>query len=369
MVHSRSRGVCAAVFALITALVVAGELAQPAQARQRAKPIALVSYYDSYRFPTVLRALRRTGVAHRGRVFFGNYWGSPRGSGGPPPGKLPSPTAQAGKKYGYAPILALKPGIFWERRRVTRKDATTLRQRGDGRMTGRIPSFGSLAHGSVSRRVRWGRELGRRFRDRVRANRRAGKHVASWQFDEVFNPGTPYGRAKRDISRGALLGLLHGRPALGDRDMHGFVWAAGRAIPQGRGMSRGGTLLWRTINQAALRLVAEEYVHFSGSPRAAAARSAVRRHRFGSAGGVRAQLARRYMVGLTPGFGADRSLGGNVRGFSVGRVNGWRRAYVRARARDNVAGFAVYHLMGPNSRPSVIGGVVRAIALGVRMRL
>lgn len=349
--------------------MVAGGLPDSAEARGRAKPIALVSYYDSYRFPSVLRALKRTGVAHRGRVFFGNYWGSPRGSGGPPPGKLPSPTKQAGKKYEYAPILALRPGIFWERRRVSRKEGLILRKQPDRRMNGRMPSMGSLVHGPVSRRVRWGRELGRRFRDRVRANRRAGKRVASWQFDEVLGAGTPYGGPKRDISRGILLGLLHGRPALADREMRGFVWAAGKGIPLGRGLSRNGTAFWRVVNQAAFRLVAEEYVHFKGSPRAAAARSAARRRRFGAAGGARAALARRYMVGLTPGYGADRSLGGNVARMSLGRVNGWRRAYVRARGRDHVSGFAVYHLMGANARTSVIGAVVRAVALGVRMRL
>jgi hypothetical protein len=362
----RRSALCAAALAL-SALVVAGQLPQAAVARERAKPVALVSYYDSYRFPSVLRALNRTGLARRGRVFFGNYWGSPRGSKGPPPGKLPSPTKQAGGKYEYAPILALRPGIFWERRRVTRKEGGTLRNQADRSMNGRMPSMGSLVHGGVSRRVRWGRELGRRFRDRVRANRRAGKRVASWQFDEILGAGTPQGGAKRDISRGILDGLLHGRQGLGDGDMRGFVWAAGSGVPLGR-LSNGGKAFWRTVNEAAFRLVAEEYVRFEGSPGAAAARSAARRRRFGSRGGVRAELARRYMVGLTPGFGASRSLGGNVGRLSPGRVNGWRRAYVMARGRDFVAGFAVYNLMGPNARPSVIGAVVRAVALGVRMR-
>jgi hypothetical protein len=223
-------------------------------------------------------------------------------------------------------------------------------------------------HGSVSRRVRWGRELGRRFRDRVRANRRAGKRVAAWQFDEVLGARTPHAGAKRDFSRGVLIGLLKGRHSVRDRSMRGFVWCAGSGLPLGRGLSRRGQKFWRTVNGAALRLVGEEYVRFEGSPRAAAARSAARRRRLGSRGGVRAALARRYMVGLTPGYGHNRSLGGNVARLSTGRANGWRRAYVRARGRDYVKGFAVYNLMGPNARPSVIGAAVRALALGIRMR-
>jgi hypothetical protein len=348
------------------ALVVAGQLAAAAGASQRPKPMALVSYYESYRFPEVLRALNRTGVGRHGRVFFGNYGGSPRGAKGPPPR---TPVAHAAERYEFAPILALRPGIFWERRRVTRKEKGVLSKRGDGRLTGAIPSMGSLVHGSVSSRVRWGRELGRRFRDHVRAKLRSGKDVAAWQFDEVLAAGTPYGAAKRDLSSGILLGLLHGRPALGDREMRGFVWAAASGLPLGRGLSGGGYRFWSLVNAAALRLVVEEYVPFQGSPRAAAARSASRRWRFGAAGGARGALAHRYMVGLTPGFKADQSLGGNVGRLSLGRANGWRRAYVRARGRDYVAGFAVYNLMGVNSRPSVIGAVVGAVALGVRMRL
>ena len=357
----------AAALALAALAVV---IAQPddADAKRRAKPIALVSYYDAYRFPTVLRSMERSGIARGGRVFFGNYWGSPRSSKGPKPGKLPSPTHQAGRRYQYAPILSLRPGIFWERRRVTRREAAVLRRHRDGRMTGRMPPWRSLVRGSVSRRVRWGRELGRRFRDRVRANRRAGKRVASWQFDEVLAARTPHAGAKRDFSRGVLVGLLRGRRSLRDGHMRGFVWAARSGLPLGRGMTRRGARFWRTVNGAALRLVAEEYVRFQGSPRAAARRSASVRRRLGRHGGVRAALARRYMVGLTPGFGRDRSLGGNVARLSHERASRWRRAYVRARGRDYVAGFAVYHLMGPNARPWVIGAVVRAVALGVRMR-
>ncbi|MDQ4071902.1 MAG: hypothetical protein M3088_03360, partial [Actinomycetota bacterium] len=83
-------------------------------------------------------------------------------------------------------------------------------------------------------------------------------------------------------------------------------------------------------------------------------------------GGDRAALSRRYLVGLTPGYIVTRSLGGYVDRRPRDWVNRWRADYIRARSAMGVAGFGEFNFMPPNDRDSVIGDVIRALAVGVR---
>lgn len=338
---------------------------KPHEGQPTQKPVALVSYYDSYALPRLLGALDRSGIPGRTPVFVGNYWGSPRGSFVPraiPPPAFPSRGGR--RRYHHAPILPIRPGIFWETRRVTRRDSALLRRSGDA-LSGRMPSMRSILRGGARSRRRFGRELGRRFRDRVRAVERDGRRIAAWQFDEIISQAAGRrGRAIRQFTRGILVGLTYGRPSLGDRRMRGFVWVAQRASPLFRRRLGG---FWRLVDRATLGLVGEEYVKFVGSPRRAAARYAARRRRLARGGGARASLARKYIVGMTPGYRRRPGLGGNVRGMSRGRVNRWRNAFIRARARTRVAGFAEYNFIGRNGTASTIRDATQALARGVRL--
>ena len=70
---------------------------------------------------------------------------------------------------------------------------------------------------------------------------------------------------------------------------------------------------------------------------------------------------------MTPGYRIVRGLGGNVDRRSHGFVRHWRMAYVRARARRGVAGFAEYNFDYRNASGAVMNDVLRALGRGVRV--
>ena len=347
------------------ALILAASQPTPASA---ARPVGLVSYYQSVQLPKLVHALRGTRPPRRSRIYVGNYWGSPRRRGGGPRRgpALPRPDTLLGPRYGYAPMLSIRRGTFWERRRLSQRTDTRLRRLGQARHRGRIPSLHRLRRRPPASRVAWGRELGRRFRDRIRNKRRGGTRVTTWQFDEVVSEIARDGR-RRTFIRGVLQGLAYGRRSLGDRKMRGFVWIAGgaRRLTRARG---GGELrrFWYTIDRTALRLVGQEYPPFTGSARSAAGQHAGMQRLLRRAGGSRRALARRYIVGMSPGHRSHAGLGGNVRYASRGRINRWRRAFVRRRARMGAAGFAQFDFTSSNGRKRSMRDALRALTLGLR---
>lgn len=354
------------VLAGLAILVLLAAAPEPASA---ARPIGIVSYYESRDLPRLVGLLRDVRPPRRSRIFVGNYWGSPRRrGGGPRPGPpLPRPDRVLGPRYRYAPMLPLRRGTFWEGRRLSQRTERRLAQRGDGRYRGRIPSLRRLSRRSPAARLAWGRELGRRFRDRMRSRIRHGWRIAAWQFDEITTEAAGRrGRPIREFIRGVLQGLTYGRPALRDRKMRGFVYLAPGAGRLAR--LRGGEVrrFWRTVDRSALRLVGEEYPAFTGSARRAAARHSRAQRRLRRAGGSRRALARRYIVGMSPGHRRGAGLGGNVRYASRGRVNTWRRGFVRRRARMGATGFAQFDFTGSNSRRRAMRDALRALALGLR---
>jgi hypothetical protein len=257
----------------------------------------------------------------------------------------------------HAPIFPLAHSVFWKKRAIPARDRKALRKAGVDARSGRIPSAGRLAG---SRAYRWGRELGRRFRDRIRNKRRGGTKVTTWQFDEIVSE---IGGRRLAFTRGVLDGLHRGRPELGDKKLPGIVFATQKAMRTAR---RGGGFrrFWKTVDRAALYLVGEEYPDFAGSPRGAAR---------GQSGGQRSlrrvsrRLARKYVVGMTPGMRLGEGLGGNVGGRSAGAVASWREGYIRARSRMRPAGFAEYHFRFENSPAKVMRSTLRSLAKGARL--
>jgi hypothetical protein len=289
------------------------------------------------------------------RVYMGSY-----GVGA----EIAAQIGEAG--YRYAPMFELRPGWYWERRRVSPDDEKTLLAHSSrsARLAGPLPALPELLRLSSTARLAWGVELGARFRDELRAAARAGTKTAGWQLDEILAETVgPQGRGHRELARGALRGLVFGRPALGDRSRQGLVWWAHTAFAlAGRPITPELAAFWRILNRATLGLIGEEYPEFAGDPAAAARSEAAGQRSLQRGGPVRRALARKYVAGLTPGLRLAPGLGGNTRWLPRAEVNRWRERYVEVRAAAGVAGFAEFNFRFENSPVRVMQDVLRTLA-------
>ena len=263
-------------------------------------------------------------------------------------------------------MFHITPGYYWEQRRVSQRDEKKLSQASprSGRLAGPLPPVPELLRLPPDRRVTWGIELGRRFRDELRAAAKAGVQLDSWQLDEIqAEAAGPLGRQYRDLTRGVLRGLVFGRLALGDTAQQGFVFWAHSALglPRLR-LTPELAAFWRILNRAALGVFGEEYPAFDGNPRAAARAADFGRRALQAGGPVRQSLARKYLAGLTPGYRKAAGLRGNVHGWPREQVNAWRAAYLQTRAAAGVAGFGEFDFRLENSRAWVIHDVMNALA-------
>jgi len=315
----------------------------------------VLSYFDSAMLPRLLAEARRAGLPGKTSVYVGSY-----GVGA----TLASQIAKAGCRY--APMFHLAPGWYWERRRVSNQDAKKLLAVSPttDRLAGPLPDLPELLSLPPDKRLNWGIELGRRFRDELRAAAKAGVQFSCWQLDEIqAEAAGPQGRQYRDLTRGTLRGLVFGRPSLGDRAQQGFVWWAHSALTLARArLTPELTAFWRILNRAALGLVGEEYPAFSGDPNAAARANAVGQRGLEAGGPVRQALGRKYLAGLTPGYRPLPGLRGNVHGWPRDRVHAWCQAYDNARAAAGVAGFAEFDFRFENSQLWVMRDVLGELA-------
>ncbi len=316
--------------------------------------LLLLAYFERAELPRLLAAAQRAELAGP-RTYVGSY-----GVGA----DLGDQIAIAG--YRYAPMFHITPGFYWERRRLSQRDEKTLEQSSprSGRLAGPLPPLPELLRLPPDRRVTWGIELGRRFRDELRAAAKAGVPLDSWQLDEIqAEAAGPLGRKYRDLTRGVLRGLVFGRPALGDAAQQGFVFWAHSALglPRLR-LTAELAAFWRILNRAALGLLGEEYPAFDGDPLAAARAAATGQRGLQAGGPVRRSLARKYVATLTPGYRKAAGLRGNVHGWPREQVNAWRSAYLRARAAAGVAGFAEFDWRFENNRALVMRDVLGELA-------
>jgi hypothetical protein len=328
-------------------------------------PAVLLSYYQGSDLPRLVRAIRRADLPQTTPVYYGNYWGS---------GKPSQPKPPKGRKKvkvpgRLAPIFPLlEKSTFWRARKIPASQRPQLPNSVRWKRRGRIPSKKRLMRMSSGARYAWGKELGRRFRDRIRSKRKRGTHVVTWQLDEIPHEvaGKRGGRLRVFI-RGVLNGVYGGRKQLGDKPLPGIVWITQPALKIAGQRARGDLgIFWRQLDKATIYLVGEEYPDFTGPARRAARKQALGQRRLWHAGGARRSLARKYVAGMTPGYRLGKGLGGNVRHRSRRSVRQWRRTYVRTRSRKGVAGLAQYNFRFKNGAPAVMNDVLRALAHGVR---
>jgi hypothetical protein len=254
----------------------------------------------------------------------------------------------------YAPMFPIRESAFWTGRKVPPDEERLL----PPRWRGPLPSLPALLAAPAATRLAWGTELGRRFRDALRR----APQARSWQFDEIVSQ-VAVDRAWRDVIRGILEGLGHGRPKLGDRLQPGVVWMARRAFPLAS--QPVGTELqrfWQAAEHATAHLAGEEYPEFVGDPRAAARALDAGRRALLAGGPVRRALGQRYIAGLSPGVEVRPGLGGNVAGLAPNAVHRWRQAYASERVADGVAGVAVFDFRGRNGTPETVRAVLRELA-------
>jgi hypothetical protein len=263
----------------------------------------------------------------------------------------------------YSPIFQTSRTAAWNGRQLTPDEEALV----DPRFRGAVPSNARLLELSSNQRIYWGVEVGRRHRDELRHARDAGTGVDSWQLDELSHQVVAaQGPLHREFMRGVMRGLAFGRPALGDEHEQGWIWATRGVL---RLAAQAGdneqAHFWRMLDQASFRVVGEEYPNFVGDPARSARRHSAGQRALAGGGPVRRRLARKYVAGLTPGYHLGGGLGGNVDGLSRAAAVKWRNAYVDARAREGVTGFAQFYVRFENARTTVMRDALQALARGM----
>lgn len=345
---------------IIAAAALAATMGATAEARPL-EPVVVASEFAPKDLPTIVAAGAAHDALKRVQLYIGSYG-------------INKDTAALVKTLPsarYAPILMPRKEQH-SRRVISAADEARLGPEAR-RYAGPIPE--DLMNAPEEEQRLWGVELGRRMRDRIRAAVKAGVPVDSWQLDEIFPTAsklTDRGEVTRRYQAGIVHGLAHGRPRLGDRKMKGLIFIAspGRfsKLPVVEG--NGTWTLVHEIDNAAERVLGEEYPRFVGNPREVARHFAQGQLRLRERGGVWASLARKYVPTMTPGMirytdeGNPSALNGNVLGLPEARVAAWRRAYIDERVRIGTAGLAEYNFTHENARKAVVGHVVAALAQG-----
>ena len=352
------------------ALAVAPLVATPASADPSVRdPIVVLAYYSSRDLPGIAKAIEQADLPNGTPIFYGNYQGTAPPSKPGKPHPHPPPPHVTIPHGRVAPILGWTHNKFWDTQRL--KSSEHARLKGDSRaMTGGAPSLASLLGGGSSRAYGWGREIGRRFRDRLRQQEAGGKKFGSWQFDEIPTTaalGGRRGRTARSLVRGMLDGSADGRLELGDRHWPGIVFMANATLALSVAhMTSELKRFWASLNRDTAVLVGEEYPKFLGDPSHSAFVQSGGQRAMAARGGALASLASKYVVGITPGYKLAHGLGGNVKGRNADGVNAWRARFLQARAQFGTAGFAAYNLQHKNGSSRVLGPLLQAFGDALR---
>src|SRR5215211_4444032 len=315
-----------------------------------AKPVAVVAAFSAGVLPRILDTIAGGPQPPAADWFLGTYGVNKRAS----------ELICAAPGCKYAPVFGIQPhtsAAAREGRKLPRAQAAKL----DRTRAGHIPGPGVVP--PTDQRA-WGIELGRRFRDQIRANRDKGVQVDAWQFDEVISQVVSDARARAFVG-GILRGLAEGRRKLEDRLEQGLVWTAAMAVSGLPGLAIVDDVqrFWEDFDRAALFLVGEEYPFFRDDA-ADVGRGLAAGHRalLASGGEIRRSLGKRYVVGMTPGWIDSEGLRGNVDGQPFGFVKTWRRGFIQGRCAGQAPrGFGQFNFVHENARPPRVTEAVTAL--------
>jgi hypothetical protein len=328
------------------------------------KPVALLTVYGSNAMRRASVLQRILGAIERGPqppiadFFVGTYGLNP----------FDARTVPTVAGCHYAPVFGIaNPNADTrEKRRLSRADAALV---GDTAHAGKIPGTAVIP---PDHQHDWGMELGRRFRDELRAARREGLRVDAWQFDEILSD-CRRSSVTRAFVGGALRGFAEGRRELDDKLEKGFVWSAEvmtKALPT-LPTNADVTRFLGDVDRATLYLVGEEYPRFEGPSATAGRRSSAAHTALIRKTGVCKALGQRYIVGLTPGWRlTSQALGGNVRHLQRTGVQVWRNGFIDARiAAQHPRGFAQYNFVKENVRPNRLEDAVASLHHACKLRV
>jgi hypothetical protein len=316
-----------------------------------AKPVALITAFSASVLPRILEAIADGPQPPLADWFVGTYGINKRAS----------ELILAVPGCRYAPVFGIQPHTSArarQRRDLTRQLAAKV----DRTRVGAIPGGDEVMPSSEPRI--WGLELGRRFRDQLRANRAKGIQIDAWQFDEILGQCATNAGARAFVG-GILRGLAQGRRKLGDTPEQGFVWAATTAVARLPGLAITSEVqrFWEDLDLAALFLVGQEYPAFRGEPvDVGSGFAAGQRALLASGGEIRSSLGRRYLVGMTPGWIDSAGLLGNVDDKALQFVTSWRKGFVDGRiAGQKPRGFAHFNFVRGNAKPNRIKDAVESL--------
>lgn len=355
-----------------------GPVTQPAQkaqaaVRKRGHEVLLSYFKPKTDLPKLITAVQQAKLPAKVPVYLGTYGISAEQSA-----LIHKSLPNNGK---YAPLFGLvrkkteqNPNSYWN----TRAPGVP----GPAAFAGRIPTLKEIKlanpdpgkAGALS--VAWGTELGRRMRDQIEAAKKAGVKIDSWQLDELWPTAASAsgGNARmiRQLFRGVLLGLVDGRPERKDAKMPGMAHVAHFNALAKLPMTEEMTRFWQALNHSTHRVVAEVYPEFRGDARARATQMLEGKRHLAHMSGIRGAVARKYMLGLTPGFRRAPGLGGQLDG-NFARADKWRDAFMEQALSEGVTAIGQYNWMrnpvrngAENDDPRVMRSILQDISENIR---
>jgi hypothetical protein len=319
------------------------------------KPIALVTAYGAKALDRILAEVRSGPQPPIADWYIGTY------------GINPVDAAKIARVPGchYAPVFCFQPGNSMKVRKQRPMHRRRLGQAADTVHIGEIPGSSANRVIPTSEVSVWGVELGKRFRDELRAAR-VLEHIKvdAWQLDEILSQCVT-SAVHREFVGAVLRGMTVGRPEFEDRPEKGFVWSAEKfttALPR---MTAAGDVsrFLQDLDRAASFLVGEEYPRFRGAAATVGRKSAAGHAGLVAKSGIRKALGQRYIVGMTPGWRLSTpTLGGNVDGMRLAAVTAWRNAFIDGRiATQRPRGFAQFNFVKENVRPNRLEDAIRSL--------
>jgi hypothetical protein len=328
------------------------------------KRVLVVHLYRSTALAPILTRLKADKRPPETELFVGSYGIRPADA------KLISAIPGA----HYAPTFHLGPKVN-RRIRSGRLDLPKNTPLFDKAFAGPFPADPNVPWLPREKPRAWGFEIGRRFRDQLRAAHKKQPLIANWQLDEIPREGGngTHAHARRADFRlfvgGVIRGIAEGRPRFHDELLQGFVWISAEALETLPALPvvRDVKIFWEDVDVGARYLVGEEYPKFLRGTASSAANLLARPQTVlaKSGSGPRRELAKRYVVGMTPGWHKPETSGlnGNVGGMQLPGVAAFRKEFIKARTKaQRPCGYGMFHFDGDfNTVPERLNEAIGAL--------